>query len=123
MSDTPNTPEGRCAWCKKPIRRTGKRGPAPTYCTDNNGACRVAAHRARKGYSDWTAEHNLDTPEPMPHTTSPLDEQAAQAILEARAIASVSIRIGNEIHPLSWRFARLGVGINDLLDKLFGGAA
>lgn len=119
MTETSDTPVLRCAWCRKPIKRTGKRGPAPTYCTDNNGRCRVAAHRAREGYAEWAEEHDVMVPEPLPVTTAPIDEQAARTVLEARTLAGVSLRLGTEIHPLAWRFTHLGDGLNALIDKLF----
>ena len=108
-----------CAWCGKPISRRGRRGPAPTYCPGSR--CRVAAHRARTDYADWTTGRpDLPQPAPGPATTSPPLEQVAAAVLEAHAVAASFLRLGSQSPPpLAWRCARLGRVISDAIDTLF----
>jgi hypothetical protein len=121
MTDPTDTSGLTCAWCGKPISRRGRRGPAPTYCPGSR--CRVAAHRARTDYADWTAGR-LDAASPPlgAPTTSPPLEQVAAAVLEAHAVAASLIRLGSQSPPpLAWRCARLGRAMSDAIERLFPG--
>lgn len=108
-----------CAWCGAPIARRGRRGPAPTYCPGSR--CRVAAHRARAGYRDWTAGR----PEPVPPAltgaeNAPPVDQVAAAVLEAQGLAAAFTRLGSSTPPaLAWRCSRLGRLLADAIERLF----
>jgi hypothetical protein len=119
MADSTDIAGLTCAWCGKPIARRGRRGPAPSYCPGSR--CRVAAHRARADYADWTADRpDVLPPAPGPHTTSPPVEQVAAAVLEAHAVAASFIRLGNQSPPpLAWRCARFGRVMSNAIDRLF----
>jgi hypothetical protein len=107
----------RCAHCNEPLQHRGRRGPAPTYCS---ALCRKAASRDRNGYMEWAVQHGVEVPETSGLQPASLDEQAARTILELRALAGRSMRLGREVRaPLSWRFTRLGEGVDALLDRLF----
>lgn len=108
-----------CAWCGAPIARRGRRGPAPTYCPGSS--CRVAAHRARAGYREWSAGR----PQPLPPAATgaqnvPPVDQVATAVLEAQALAAAFARLGGSAPPpLAWRCSRLGRLIAHGIDRFF----
>jgi hypothetical protein len=109
---------GTCAWCNGRLPPRQRIGRPRRYCSD---ACRQSAHRAKTDYIDWATSADVPLPDlsaaPLPDT----DEQAVRTLLEVRTLAGVCMRLGVEARPqLAWRFARLGDGINSLIEDLFG---
>lgn len=102
-----------CEFCGTRLDQPA-RGRPRQFCSDN---CRVRASRAR----------NTPAPliEPLPEVPvdvpfAPRDEQAAQAILEARAVGFTLVRLSREMRPnLSWRLARIGEAILSAISDAF----
>ena len=109
----------RCKYCNEPLPPKKRRGPPADYCGPR---CRTAAHRDRVGYVDWAGAHGVDLPAPAPAPGVSPDEQVARTLLEVRSVAGSLKRLSVDARPaFAWRCARLGDGINDLVDNLFGG--
>lgn len=100
------------------------------YCSDR---CRVAAARSRKTLARLEAEllpitgavpgwarASAAPSEPARAPAHP-DEQAARAVLEARALSGAFRRLGREARrEIRWRCSKVAEGLELLLETYFG---
>jgi len=111
----------RCACgCGTVLVRAGRRGPAPQYAA---ATCRKRAERRRRQLA-IIAEANGS---PLPRVevpvspSSPVDDQVARALVDARGIAFALQRLGAQARPeLAWRCTKLGDAIVASITDAFG---
>jgi hypothetical protein len=108
-----------CLECGSPLRQIAGGRPR-LYCS--NG-CRQAAHRGRQAIDGLIPAGRLE-PDGHEHGTvpppAPTEDQVARAILEARAIAGASLRLGREACPqLRWRCEEVGKALTEALACFF----
>lgn len=100
-----------CLWCGAPVRRRGRHGRVPSYCSDR---CRQRAARFRRSV-EWA-----DPPVPVAVTRVSPRLVIAQAVRELRSAAVAMAAAAPYVPPLAGRAERTALAVKRVLDQEWG---
>lgn len=104
--------------CGAEVLKRSAKGPRPRYATTS---CRKRAERQRKATDQFELLPNLAHAIPIGFSAKPVEDQIANAILEARAVGFAFLRLGTQARPeLGWRCTKTGEAIVEALGSNFG---